>query len=71
MSAFTCEAAAFLDARGPAVVPFRLCCVLAIRRAGGPVREPVVCGAITPDPAVAELWAGTEPDVPSVGEPAR
>jgi hypothetical protein len=63
-----CRASAFLAASGPAAVPFRLCCALAIVRAGGPEPASFVCGAAAGDPATTLLWPGA---APSIGEPAR
>jgi hypothetical protein len=60
-----CRAVAILARGGPTAVPFDLCCVLAIIRAGGPDPGPLVCGAL-------ELLELGEPAGPlaAVAEPA-
>jgi hypothetical protein len=59
-----CGAAGYLGVRGPAVVPFRMCCVLAIL--GAP--EPLVCDAAAVTSPEAMFWPESEP---TVREPAR
>jgi hypothetical protein len=71
MSAASCGASAFLAASGPAAVPFRLCCALAIVHAGGPEPASFVCGAADRDPDPMLFWPGVAPEMPSIGEPAR
>jgi hypothetical protein len=65
MSLPRCAVSAFLSARGPAVVPFRPCCVLAVLGA----REAFVCDAALPTATL--LWAEPDSDLPAIGEPAR
>jgi hypothetical protein len=71
MTTPVCPASAFLSAPGPAPVPFQLCCVLAMVAATGSVPRPLVCGAAPADPLAALLCPAPDPDIPTVGEPAR
>jgi hypothetical protein len=70
MSGARCAAFAFLNARGPAAVPFQLCCAIAIVAAGGTDPQTFVCGAAPVDPSAALLWPEPDTDLP-LGEPAR
>jgi len=80
VSGSTCAASAFLDAPGPAAVPLRLCCALAIVAAAGSTPRSVVCGSdqelasILGGSAAAEAdlrWPEAESTAPAIGEAAR
>jgi hypothetical protein len=61
-----CRASAILACGGPSAVPFDLCCVMAIIRAGGPEPGPLVCGALE----LLELGEPARPPLIAVAEPA-
>jgi hypothetical protein len=71
MSPADCAASQFLNASGPAVVPFQLCCVLAIVTAAGSASPQIICGAAPTDPSATLLWPDPDSDLPTIGEPAR
>jgi hypothetical protein len=61
-----CRASAILARGGPSAVPFDMCCVMAIIRAGGPEPGPLVCGALE----LLELGEPAESPLVAVAEPA-
>jgi hypothetical protein len=68
MNPAVCGASAFLRSRGPAAVPFRLCCALAILHG---VAAAPNCHAVPVDPDAVLLWPEPDTDVPTISGPAR
>ena len=76
MSLPVCGASAFLHAQGPAAVPFRLCCALAIvtgsgsgvSGSGGSGADPSTFVCTAADPCPALLLPEPDFDSPAIGE---